>query len=119
VTAGDLDVPAEPPRGVRLLPYFDGYAYRVGNQPPELLYPGAAADRALRGNFQVLLVDGVVAGLWHQRRSGRRVDLTVEPFVPLTPARRDELDHQAARVGEIIGATPRLTIGKVTVGGHA
>jgi Winged helix DNA-binding domain len=119
VTAGDTEVPSAPPRGVRLLPYFDGYAYRVGNQPPELLYPGRAAERVLPGNFQVLLVDGVVAGLWHQRRSGRRIDITVEPLVQLTAAQRDELDHQGERVGEILEATPRLTIGLVTVGGHA
>jgi hypothetical protein len=119
VAAGDTTVPKEPPRGVRLLPYFDGYAYRVGNQPPELLYPGRAAERALRGNFQLLLVDGVVAGLWHQRRSGRRTDVTVEPLVRLTAGQRAELDRQVARVGEIIEARPRLTLGPVTVGGHA
>lgn len=68
VTAGDTAAPPERPQGVRLLPYFDGYAYRVGNQPPELLYPGRAAQRVLRANFQ---------------------------------------------------ARPRLTIGAVTVGGHA
>ncbi|MDN3358762.1 winged helix DNA-binding domain-containing protein [Actinomadura sp. DC4] len=119
VTTGDLDVPAERPEGVRLLPYFDGYAYRVGNQPPDLLYPGAARARVLPGNFQILLVDGVVGGLWHQRRSGRRVDITVEPLVRLTPRRREELDAQVARVGEIIDAVPNLTIGQVTVGGHA
>ena len=38
------------------------------------LYPGPAAARALTpsgqaGNYPVLLVDGVVGGLWHQRRS--------------------------------------------------
>ncbi|AWS42105.1 winged helix DNA-binding domain-containing protein [Streptosporangium sp. 'caverna'] len=119
VAAGDTEVPPAPPRGVRLLPYFDGYAYRVGNQPPELLYPGRAAERVLPGNFQVLLVDGVVAGLWHQRRSGRRIDITVEPLVQLTASQRDELDHQGERVGEILEASPRLTIGTVTVGGHA
>ncbi|WP_371779322.1 winged helix DNA-binding domain-containing protein [Streptosporangium subroseum] len=119
VTAGDTEVPSAPPRGVRLLPYFDGYAYRVGNQPPELLYPGRAAARVLPGNFQVLLVDGVVAGLWHQRRSGRRIDITVEPLVQLTASQRDELDRQGERVGEILEARPRLTIGVVTVGGHA
>ncbi|TQL99025.1 winged helix DNA-binding protein [Actinoallomurus bryophytorum] len=119
VAAGDLDVPPEPPRCVRLLPYFDGYAYRVGNQPPELLYPGPAADRALRGNFQVLVVDGAVAGLWHQRRSGRHVDITVEPLVRLTAAQHDELGHQAERVGEILEARARPAIGTVTVGGHA
>jgi hypothetical protein len=119
VTAGDTGAPAEPPQGVRLLPYFDGYAYRVGNQPPGLLYPGRAAERVLPGNFQALLVDGVVAGLWHQRRSGRRVAITVEPLVRLTAAQRGDLDRQAERVGEIIGAAPTLTLGTVTTGGHA
>jgi Winged helix DNA-binding domain len=118
VAAGDTAAPTTPPRGVRLLPYFDAYAYAVGNQPRELLYPGRAAERAL-GNFQVLLVDGVVAGVWHQRRSGRRLDITVEPLVPLTSAQRRELDEQVERVGVILQGTPRLTIGAVTVGGHA
>jgi hypothetical protein len=118
VAAGDTAAPPDPPRGVRLLPYFDAYAYVVGNHPRELLYPGRAAERAL-GNFQVLLVDGVVAGVWHQRRSGRKLDVTVEPLVPLTATRRRELDEQVERVGAILEATPRLTIGTVTVGGHA
>jgi hypothetical protein len=30
VEAGDLETPSDAPRGVRLLPYFDAYAYRVG-----------------------------------------------------------------------------------------
>jgi hypothetical protein len=118
VAAGDTTAPPTPPRGVRLLPYFDAYAYVVGNQPRELLYPGRAAERAL-GNFQVLLVDGVVAGVWHQRRSGRRLEITVEPLVPLTPAQRRELDEQVERVGTILQGTPRLSIGTVTVGSHA
>jgi hypothetical protein len=84
---------------------------------------GAPAERALAGgqagNFPVLLVDGVVAGVWHQRRSGRRVDVTVEPFGRLTAARRRELDAQVQRVGEVLEATPRLTVGTVTAGPHA
>jgi Winged helix DNA-binding domain len=67
----------------------------------------------------VLLVDGVVAGVWHQRRSGRKLDLTVEPLVPLPPARRHELDEQVVRIGMILEGTPQLTIGTVTVGSHA
>ncbi|MFC5751386.1 winged helix DNA-binding domain-containing protein [Actinomadura rugatobispora] len=119
VSAGDTAAPATSPSGVRLLPYFDTYAYRVGNQPPEFLYPGKAAERVLGGNFQMLLLDGEVAGLWHQRRSGRRLAVTVEPLVALSPARREELDAQVERVGEILEARPELTIGTVTVGGHA
>ena len=118
VAAGDTTAPPTPPRGVRLLPYFDAYAYVVGNQPRELLYPGRAAERA-SGNFQVLVVDGVVAGVWQQRRSGRKLDVTVEPLDPLTPSQRRELDEQVERVGAILEAAPRLAIGTVTVGSHA
>lgn len=117
VLAGDTDAPDGGPKGLRLLPYFDTYAYAVGNDRARL-NPGKAATRAA-GNFQVLLVDGVVGGLWHQRRSGRRIRLTVEPFGRLSAARRRELDEQVDRVGEILEGTPELTIGEVTVGGHA
>lgn len=117
VSKGDTEVPDEPPRGLALLPYFDTYAYAVGNDRARL-NPGVAARRAA-GNFQVLLVDGVVGGLWHQRRSGSRVAITVEPFGRLPKARLRELDEQVARVGTILAATPSLTIGDVTVGGHA
>lgn len=106
---------------MRLLPYFD--AYLVAGMPRELLYPGPAAERALAGgqagNFPVLLVDGQVAGVWHQRRSGSRIDVTVEPLAELGRARLDELDEQVARVGEILEGRPRLTVGAVTVGPHA
>ncbi|MET0233415.1 MAG: winged helix DNA-binding domain-containing protein [Kibdelosporangium sp.] len=118
IVPGDLDVP-EPVESVFLLPYFDGYSYRVGNQPSGLLYPGKAKDRVLTGNFQNLVIDGVVTGLWHQRKSGRRVDITVEPLRKLTRRQRAQLDEQAERVGEIVEAKPAVTIGVVTVGGHA
>lgn len=104
-----------------LLPLFD--AYLVGGFPRELLFPGAAAERGLTrgqaGNFPVLLVDGVAAGLWHQRRCGRALDITVEPFTALTAVRRRELDDQIGRLGEIHGLAPRLTLGPVAVGAHA
>ncbi|MCG5214746.1 winged helix DNA-binding domain-containing protein [Streptosporangium sp. KLBMP 9127] len=122
VNAGDT-APGEPPApdGVRLLPYFD--AYTVGCHPRELLFPGRAAERALAGgqggNFPVLLVGGTVAGVWHQRRSGRRIDVTVEPLEALTSRRLRGLEEQVARVGEIMLATPSLTVGTVTVGPHA
>jgi hypothetical protein len=121
VVAGDAAPPEEPPAGVRLLPYFDAYA--VGSQPRELVFPGRAAARVLAGgqagNFPVLLVDGLAAGVWHQRRAGKRIEITVEPFDELTPPQRAELDEQAARVAELLDGEPRLTIGSVAVGPHA
>jgi uncharacterized protein YukE len=120
--AGDTTPRSAAPQGVRLLPYFDAYA--VGCQPRELLFPGRAAERALTpsgqaGNYPVLLVDGTVAGVWHQRRSGRRLQVTVEPFGRLTPARRRDLDDQVQRIGQFLEADPDLTIGPVSAGGHA
>ncbi|WLW52511.1 winged helix DNA-binding domain-containing protein [Streptomyces sp. YU58] len=121
VTAGDTGFPDEPVRGVRLLPYFD--AYGIAAQPRELLFPGAAYRRALAGgqagNFPLLLVDGVVAGVWHQRRQGRRTTVTVEPLGPLSASAERELGERAERVGEVLEARPELVIGEVTAGPHA
>jgi len=121
VVAGDTAASSIAPQGVRLLPYFD--AYVVGCHPRDLLFPGRAYERALSGgqagNLPVLLIDGVVAGLWHQRRSGRKLEITVEPFGQLTPAQRRELDAQVERIGQFLEGTPTLTIGTVTIGPHA
>jgi hypothetical protein len=120
--AGDTGTPSRPHAGVRLLPYFD--AYVVAGQPRQRLYPGPAAARALTpagqaGNYPVLLIDGVVGGVWHQRRSGRKLAITVEPLRELTAAQRRELDDEASLVGTVMEATATLTVGTVTTGPHA
>ena len=120
--AGDTATPPRPHRGIRLLPYFD--AYLVAGQPRERLYPGAAATRALppagqAGNYPVLLVDGVVGGVWHQRRSGRKLAITVEPLRELTARQRRQLDDEVDLVGAVMEAPATLTVGAVTVGAHA
>jgi hypothetical protein len=106
--------------GLRLLGLFD--AYTVGCHPRELFFPGQAARRALSGgqagNVAVIVIDGTVAGIWHQRKAARKLTLTVEPFVKLKRAHRRQLGEQAERIGEIVGATPSLTIGEVTARAH-
>jgi hypothetical protein len=120
--AGDTGTPSQPHRGIRLLGYFD--AFVVAGQPREWLYPGAAATRGLTpagqaGNYPVLLVDGVVGGVWHQRRSGRRLAVTVEPLGELTATQRRQLQDEVDLVGAVMEATATLTVGTVTVGPHA
>jgi Winged helix DNA-binding domain len=109
------------PTSVRLLPYFD--AYVIGCHPRAMLYPGVAAKRALTGgqagNIPVLLVDGVVAGVWHQRRSGRSLAITVEPLVRLTPQQRSDVEAEADRIGRILGGKAEITFGAVAIGPHA
>ncbi|MGH3463260.1 MAG: winged helix DNA-binding domain-containing protein [Kribbellaceae bacterium] len=107
--------------GVRLLPYFDAYA--VAGQPRELLFPGRAWERALAGgqagNFPVLLVDGVVGGVWHLKRSGRRCAVTVEPLGRLNAARRRAVEAEAERIGAFFGGTATVAFDTVAVGAHA
>ena len=120
--AGDTGTPPRPHRGIRLLPYFDVYV--VAGQPRDRLYPDAAATRALTpagqaGNYQVMLVNGVVGGVWHQQRYGRKLAITVEPLRELTAPQRRQLDNEVGLVGMVMEATPTLTVGTVTVGPHA
>jgi Winged helix DNA-binding domain len=122
VVAGDTATPPESERGICLLPYFDTYV--VAGQPRERLYPGGAATRALTptgqaGNYPVLLIDGVVGGVWHQRRSGRNLAVVVEPLRTLTATQRRRLDDEIELVGTVMEAKPSLTIGRVAVGPHA
>lgn len=124
VLRGDTEMPrVEKAAGsALLLPYFD--AYIVGSHPRDQLFPGKAAARALApsgqaGNYPVLLIDGVVAGVWHQRRSGRRIEVTVEPLIRLTAGQRRTLETQVERIGEILEGQARFRIGTVSTGGHA
>jgi hypothetical protein len=107
--------------GVRLLPYFDSYL--IGCHPRATLFPGRAGARALTGgqagNVPALLVDGLVAGVWHQRRAGRTIGVTVEPLTGLTPRQRGEIEAQVVRIGRILEGPAAFTVGTVTVGAHA
>jgi hypothetical protein len=111
--------PVDP--GLRLVPYFDSYV--IGCHPRATLFPGRAGERALTGgqagNVPTLLVGGRVAGVWHQRRSGRKIAVTVEPFVALTARQRRELAEEVDRVGRVLDGTAQLTLGTVAVGAHA
>jgi Winged helix DNA-binding domain len=124
VVEADTDMPpAEQVAGsVVLLPYFD--AYVVGSHPRDPLFPGTATQRARApsgqaGNYPVLIIDGVVAGVWHQRRSGKWIEVTVEPLSRLTAHHRRALESQVIRLGEILEGESRLTIGTVDAGAHA
>jgi hypothetical protein len=121
VNSGDTAFPDVGSRAVLLLPYFD--ALVVGSHPRAALFPGRAYERALSrgqaGNYPVLVIDGTVQGVWHQRKSGKRVTVTVEAFARLTAARRSEIEQRAERIADIQGLSAAVAFGEVTVGPHA
>jgi hypothetical protein len=55
-------------------------------------------------------------GVWHQRHTGGKLAITVEPLHGLTAAQRRELDDEIELVGAVMQAKPTLTLGTVTVG---
>ncbi len=109
VLRGDA-FPDRVPRGVRLLSHYDVYV--VGCHPRDQLIPEQRERIFLRGAgpHPALLVDGRVAGVWRRQQRGRRLELLVEPFRPLTAAHVDELGAEAARVAAVFGAEPALEL---------
>jgi len=100
---GALREAPEPP-AVRLLPVLDPY---LQARDRDLLVPDAAAQKALwriLGNPGALLVDGEIAGVWRVRTTKTKIDLTVQPFAPLDPVTRSEIDTEAATIGAARGA---------------
>lgn len=105
---------------MHLLPHFD--CYLIGCHPRDRLVPAEIALRALVhggiGPSPLLVIDGVVAGVWQHRRVGRRLDVRVEPSRPLTERQRRRLEAEARRVGEIWEANATLEIGPVEARPH-
>jgi hypothetical protein len=103
-----------------LLPHFDCYV--VGAHPRDRFIPPAWAERGYTkgtaSTLPVLLLDGVVGGVWQRRRSGRTVSIMVEPFGQLTAAQRSQVGAEADRIGEILEAPISLTFGAVSARPH-
>ena len=109
----------EPVRGsLRLVPQYD--CYLLGSRFGREQHVPAAAKRRVfafkNGRFEgatglpVLLVDGVVAGMWERRERARRVEIRVESFIRLTRAQREGLEAEAVRIGEFLGAPGVLSL---------
>ncbi len=106
-----------PGRSVRLLPHFD--AYLRGFHPRGAL-TGRHAGRAGggTGTVPVLLVDGMVAGIWQRRATRRGVAVRVDPFVKLSPRQRVELESEAGRLAASDALALDFTVGPVTARAH-
>jgi hypothetical protein len=65
-----------------------------------------------------VVVDGVVAGHGRSARKGRRLELQVELFTPLSARQREQLEAAAARIAEIVEAEPSVAIGAVEARPH-
>jgi hypothetical protein len=119
--AGEESAPeAGAGESIRLLPHFDCYV--VGCHPRSQLVPPAWTHRALEhggaGPIPLLVVNGVVAGVWKQSRKGRHVEVQVDPFTPLPDRQVDCLQTEVRHLGEVLEAEAALVIGPFDVRPH-
>jgi hypothetical protein len=98
---------------VRLLPGFDVYV--TGTRPRESLVAPRFKDRVFRQAgwiSPVVLVDGMVAGVWRHERNGRRIDVTVELFGKLGSAHGKAITEEADRLGRFLDAPTALSFAR-------
>jgi len=96
---------ARPRAPLRLLPGFD--VYIAGTRPRGSLVDKRFEDRVFRAAgwvSPVVLVDGMVAGVWSHERRGGRIEVTVEPFGKLTAAHKKQVAEEADRLGSFLDA---------------
>jgi len=102
--------PAEAPP-VRLLPAFDQYVVTASRHADHLL-PGPFKDRVYRPQgwlSPVLLVDGRMWGVWRHEVKGRKVRVSIEPFVKLPASTRRAAEGEAERLAAHLDGTLDLT----------
>ncbi|MEU4448953.1 winged helix DNA-binding domain-containing protein [Actinosynnema sp. NPDC050801] len=93
---------AEPVETVRLLPAFDQYVVAATRQATHFL-DGGTPEQVYRPQgwlSPVLLVNGMMAGVWSQERRGRRTAVTVRPFRSLSAAARKAVLDEVDRLGD-------------------
>ena len=111
------------PSPVRLLPQYDVYVFAAG--PRERVVPPAVKPPIFghgRGRYEgatglpVLLVEGVVAGMWQREERGGRNTVRVQAFTPLTGDQRAELEVEVARLSAFWEQPATLRLGPLAPG---
>ena len=94
---------------VRLLPHFD--VYLLGHRSKAHLVEDANYKRVYRAAgwiSPVVLVNGRIAGVWSHKLRGKRLQVAVEPFRPLSRSQRVAIEERAASVAEFFESSLEL-----------
>lgn len=97
---------------VRLLPFFDPYTVALSKQR-HILMDMQYEKRVFRPQgwiAPVVLVDGLIVGVWEHKRVHDKVDLSVELFEPRTERIEAGIHFEAQRIGAFLESTVAVTI---------
>ena len=101
---------------VRLLAQYDPYV--IGSHPRETVIDERARVQIRsykRGQWEgavgvpVLLVDGIVSGVWERRARGGGIEIALRPATKLTSPQRKTVTTEVARIGRFFGVEAKLT----------
>ncbi len=113
--ADDIDA-AESQSSVRLLPQYDCYILgsRFGREQIVTQSLRDLLARLDRPSFEgavghsLLLVDGVVDGIWKRTKRGKRIEVAVTPVSPLGANERKRVREEADRIAAFLEAPVEL-----------
>lgn len=111
--AGDAREARElsPQRSVRLIPAFDQYVIGASRHAQHLL-SGGLRSRVYRPQgwiSPVLLVNGLMGGVWRHDIKGSRVEVVIEPFVTVPGWVRNAAAQEAERLAMFLGGKLHLS----------
>ncbi|HEX2915352.1 MAG TPA: winged helix DNA-binding domain-containing protein [Chloroflexia bacterium] len=94
---------SEGPPVVRLLPRYD--TYLLGYQNRELILDARFAKKVNAGGgilHPTILVNGRIVGTWKSARRKNRLEISLEPFEPLTHEAQTGLEAEANDIGRFL-----------------
>ncbi len=97
---------------IRLLPIFDPYL--LAHRDKDHLLPAKHYKRVYRNQgwiSPVVLIDGVVAGVWSYKPQGKNLLVRIEPFGKLSRAERTEIEQEAHHLALFFGSALEFQIG--------
>jgi hypothetical protein len=110
-----------PVDNLHLLPQYDCYV--IGNVRRARLIPASGQVRIRsygRGRYEsatgvpVLLIDGVVCGMWEREQAKGNLAIKVETFVKLSASQKSRVKAEAQRVADFFELDHTFVIGKLS-----
>lgn len=98
-------------RPVRLLPHFD--IFLLGHKDKYHIVDETHYKQVFKKAAwiaPVLLCDGQAVGTWKQKRTGKKVTVTAEPFDNLTKSQIDDVEAETQRLGDYFELIPEMKV---------
>ncbi|MHA2427192.1 MAG: winged helix DNA-binding domain-containing protein [Candidatus Hermodarchaeia archaeon] len=98
-------------RPLRLLPHFD--IFLLGHKDKSHIVDEVHYKQVFKKAAwiaPVLLCDGRVIGTWKQKRTIKKITVTIEPFIPLTKSHLNGIENETQYLGKYYDLAPEVKV---------